>query len=455
MMIKISYTYVYEYDKAGNRTSRKKYAYTTGSVASLTPTATQTLNYTTGAWGDQLANATYDALGNPLTYNGYAMTWNGRQLMEMNMAGGQFKYTFTYNDEGLQTSKTASGVTHKYVWEGSTLVSESWGSNLLIYLYDESGSPIGMQYRTTSYAANVFDTFYFEKNLQGDVIAVYNASGVKVLSYTYDAWGNHTTTWHNSAGTNLLATYNPFRYRGYYYDTETQLYYLQSRYYNPAWGRFLNADGLISTGTGLLGYNMYAYCNNNPVMYIDRQGKSLFAILALVVIGGLVLSLSSCDITDGGSLENTPMDPRPDDVTYHDNPQDAITEGINYVINESRKSNWSREYGVAIVQYNESYYVDKRNDGGGNDMKCYIPVPDFDDKHYKLIAIIHSHAKAQQEPFKADDYDGGDWETYSKIYHKTVESYIIDYERHTETVRVRYLPTGTEDPTRWKYWEEP
>ena len=163
---------------------------------------------------------------------------------------------------------------HIYTLEGSRIVSESWGDNLLIYLYDESGAPIGMQYRNTTYAANRFDTFYFEKNLQGDVVAVYNSSGIKVISYTYDAWGNQTVQWHDSYSTNFNAYYNPFRYRGYYYDTETGWYYLQSRYYNPQWGRFLNADGYVSTGTGLIGFNMYAYCDNNPVMYVDPFGTT-------------------------------------------------------------------------------------------------------------------------------------------------------------------------------------
>ncbi len=72
---------------------------------------------------------------------------------------------------------------------------------------------------------------------------------------------------------NIVRNFNPFRYRGYYYDVETSLYYLQSRYYDPAMGRFLNADGYVSTGTGLLGYNMYAYCNNNPVMGYDPNGN--------------------------------------------------------------------------------------------------------------------------------------------------------------------------------------
>jgi len=115
--------------------------------------------------------------------------------------------------------------------------------------------------------------------LQGDIIAIYNEDGVKIGSYTYDAWGNFTVA--QTAGISeldalVLNTYNPFRYRGYFYDVETGLYYLQSRYYNPQWGRFINADAFVSTGTGILGYNMFAYCNNNPVMYTDSTGNNWF-----------------------------------------------------------------------------------------------------------------------------------------------------------------------------------
>ena len=162
-----------------------------------------------------------------------------------------------------------------YTLNGSQIVSESWSIYLLIYLYDESGSPIGLQYRTTAYAANTFDTFYFERNLQGDIVAVYNAAGEKIGTYTYDAWGNCTTSvisGNTVLETNVVRTYNPFRYRGYYYDTETGLYYLQSRYYDPHWGRFLNADGLIYSQAGLIGYNMYTYCSNDPVMGYDPTG---------------------------------------------------------------------------------------------------------------------------------------------------------------------------------------
>ncbi|MBQ8044966.1 MAG: RHS repeat-associated core domain-containing protein, partial [Bacteroidales bacterium] len=264
-----SYTYVYEYDKAGNRTSRKKYAYTTGSVASLTPTSTQTLTYSTGAWGDQLANTTYDALGNPLTYNGYAMTWDGRQLMEMSMTGGQFVYSFTYNDEGIRTSKNAAGSLHIYTLEGSKVVKDSWGNRMLLFLYDESGSPIGLQYRDTSYAEGVFDTYYFEKNLFGDIIAIYNSSGTKIGTYTYDAWGNCTTSTTSESTTaekRVVKNYNPFRYRGYFYDYELGLYYLQSRYYNPNTGRFVQPASISSLNcASIYSFNLYAYATNDAV----------------------------------------------------------------------------------------------------------------------------------------------------------------------------------------------
>jgi len=145
----------------------------------------------------------------------------------------------------------------------------------MYFNYDAAGVPVSIVYNGTSY--------YYVTNLQGDVVGIVNQSGNQLVAYTYDAWGNVLTTTGSSA--NTLGKYNPLRYRGYVYDTETKLYYLQSRYYNPEWGRFINADAFAATGQGILGNNMFAYCNNNPVSYSDNAGYSRNNMLHLISPG--------------------------------------------------------------------------------------------------------------------------------------------------------------------------
>jgi len=207
-------------------------------------------------------------------------------------------YSFTYNKDGIRTSKTVNGVVHEYILNGSQILAEKWkiGSTeyLLIFLYDESGEPIGLKYRTSAYATtDPFDSFFFEKNLQGDIVAVYNSTGAKIGSYTYDAWGNHTYS--TASGTTglerkIVSTYNPFRYRGYFYDVETQWYYLQFRYYNPNWCRFISLDKydvINATPMGLTDKNLYAYCDNNPITRIDEDGEFwLSTMLMGAFVGG-------------------------------------------------------------------------------------------------------------------------------------------------------------------------
>ena len=114
------------------------------------------------------------------------------------------------------------------------------------------------------------------RNGQNEVVSLMDNSGAVVVSYSYDAWGKPLATTGTLATT--LGADNPFRYRGYYYDTETGLYYLQSRYYDPDTCRFLNGDVLMSTGQGVIGYNMYAYCNNNPAAFTDSEGTEAIPV---------------------------------------------------------------------------------------------------------------------------------------------------------------------------------
>ena len=142
------------------------------------------------------------------------------------------------------------------------------------FFYDNTGKPYAMQINGT--------TYYYVTNLQGDVMGLVDTSGNSVASYTYDPYGKVLTA------TGTLAEKNPLRYRGYYYDSESSLYYLQSRYYDPATRRFINADSYAGTGQGMLGYNMFAYCNNNPLLKLDSEGNLGLAVIAGGLIGGAI-----------------------------------------------------------------------------------------------------------------------------------------------------------------------
>ena len=181
--------------------------------------------------------------------------------------------SFSYDIDGIRTSKTVNGVTTHYIYSGSLLVSEYTDTETIVYIYDAKGSPIGFRYRANTYADGVWDTYWYDKNPFGDIVSIYSSSGVKLVNYVYDAWGAATVTYSNG-GASTTAVKNNLTYRGYYYDDDLGMYYLQSRYYDPVVCRFINADAYVSTGQGILGCNMFAYCGNNPVMRIDPDGET-------------------------------------------------------------------------------------------------------------------------------------------------------------------------------------
>ena len=168
-----------------------------------------------------------------------------------------------------QTLVSTQTITHEYLTLSGKVVRETVKTNNSItyvqdFLYDESGRPFALNYSTDG--GSSFITYYYILNLQGDVVKLVTSSGSAVATYEYDAWGNILS----KSGT--MADKNPLHYRGYYYDTETGFYYLQSRYYDPTVRRFINADSYASTGKGFIGSNMFAYCRNNPVCRIDASG---------------------------------------------------------------------------------------------------------------------------------------------------------------------------------------
>jgi len=335
-------TYVYTYDDAGNILTKRTYAYTTGTLGSVQSTNTYT--YGNSSWGDQLTafngtSITYDALGNPKSYNNgssYTLAWaKGRQLSAV--LHNSKTTTFSYNADGIRTKKVGT-TTVEYILNGTQIVAEMNGSNVIRYVYDAQGLPVGMILNGT--------TYLYEKNLQGDVIGIYNTSGTKVASYSYDAWGNLISSSYSDYS---AYTYNPFRYRGYYYDRETGFYYLQSRYYDPATGRFINADGYVNANGDLQGYNMYAYCSNNPVMCVDPTGEGWFwdAFGAIVAAGFGVVG-----ITVRNHIVNACV--APDDAELKDSyTMDEAENAINDILSKYSSNRITASFVQETTENNE------------------------------------------------------------------------------------------------------
>ena len=244
-----NYNYTYTYDSAGNILTANGHTY----------------DYRDADWKDLLTafdgqEIDYDASGNPLSYyNGtrWNFTWkNGRNLVRASSENGTI--LFEYDSDGLRTKKTVSGgATHYYFYAGGQLLRETYDSNVLDFSYDANGYPYALKYNGT--------TYYYITNLQGDVMYIVDEDGENVASYEYDPFGNIISA------IGPMAEINPLRYRGYYYDAETGFYYVSSRYFDPKIGRFVNADVVLDTET-VLGFNLFAYCGNNPIIYVDPTG---------------------------------------------------------------------------------------------------------------------------------------------------------------------------------------
>ena len=287
-------TCVYAYDNCGNILSRTEYGYTDAETPAGGTVAVY--EYNNAAWGDQLTawngeSITYDAIGNPLLYRGRSLTWTqGRRLAGITAEG--LNVTYTYDESGTRTGKTVNGVSTQYYINGSQILAQKRGEDILYFLYDETGAAVGFKYNNNLYI--------YRKNLQGDILAVLNGqTGAAEASYTYDAWGRVISS------TGALANLNPFRYRGYYYDSETGFYYVSSRYYDPEIGRWINADttDVLSLPYYHLGqYNLFSYCNNNPVNDRDDDGQLSWLAKIAIGVAAIAIGVGVTALTGGAAL---------------------------------------------------------------------------------------------------------------------------------------------------------
>ena len=271
---------------------------------------TTKFTYNLNGWRDQLVRTTtideindstnyecfcYDEVGNPLVYNGSVLEWKKGRLLTKFGAN-----TYTYNANGIRTSKTVGNVTTNFVLNGNKILSQS----------DTSGNTLNFQYGIDGITGFTYNgaQYFYQKNIQGDIIGILDKDFYPMIKYRYDAYGNFLCQILSTSGEWLdynkeeeynekdtdkvnLSLINPFKYRGYYYDNETGFYYLNSRYYDPSICRFINADdiGILSQSKEFLnGLNLYAYCGNNPVMRTDSNGEAWWDWL-LKIIGAVVV----------------------------------------------------------------------------------------------------------------------------------------------------------------------
>ena len=281
--------YDFEYDLYGNILSKTESTYTVATGA-ITGSATAQFSYTDSTWKDLLTSCgnmsfTYDEIGNLRTYqtdntsSKIFFNWGkGRQLESLAFGetaeSAEIYVEYGYNADGIRISRSFNGRGLEYIVDGDKILKQvGCGVGVLQTLefyYDALGEIIGFNYANQDY--------YFGKNLQGDVVELYQG-GTLIATYEYDAWGRVLSikdasgvTIADDINSTHVAVINPIRYRGYYYDIEKSMYYLNSRYYYPTIGRFVSADGYVSTGQDILGTNMFAYCGNNPVSFSDPYG---------------------------------------------------------------------------------------------------------------------------------------------------------------------------------------
>ena len=270
-------TETHEYDGNGNILAKRVYAFTL--LSELEEITHETVTYAYD--GDKLVSyggeeCVYDGIGNPTIYRGKTAIWNkGREMTSYNGV------TFSYDGRGRRVGK--GNISFTYTSDGK-LLGQSDG---IEFIYDASGIA-GIEYNGS--------TYLFRRDAQGNVIALIDSAGNVVVQYAYDAWGNHAVL--GVGGEDItdpahIGNINPIRYRGYYYDSEVDLYFLQTRYYDPTTGRFVTIDGIeYADPETLNGLNLYAYCGNNPVMNVDPDGTVFWFIIAAVVISTIIGGLN-------------------------------------------------------------------------------------------------------------------------------------------------------------------
>ena len=275
---------VYEYDGNGNITKKGATTYTYDTVIKdrLVKVGNTPVTYST-------ANPL-----NPATYGNCSYNFKGRRLQSFTKSGSTYNYI--YDEQGLRTRKIApDGSVTKYLYNGTKLAAEIAPNYRLDFLYDENDMLYG-------FVKDGSAKYFYARDMLQNILGIIDTNGSPVVIYQYTAYGTSTVL-HYTAG---LASINPFRFKGYYFDNESGMYYCHTRYYVPEWCRWLNADHpSFLQPDSLQGLNLYTYCGNNPVMCLDKYGympQWLETTLKIaggiaIIAGAIALSLATFGVT--------------------------------------------------------------------------------------------------------------------------------------------------------------
>lgn len=289
-------SHTYEYDSRGFLIKADDETYSYDKNGNIVKKGDYTLTYDSNI-KDRLVsfNGTkieYDSSNplNPRKYGSNTYQFEGRRLVRWLYGGGYYDYV--YNDEGLRIKKTDyRGVTWNYIYDGNKLIRETSINNTLDFLYDEYDNLYGF------IKDNSEKYLYIRDQLQ-NIIGITDINGKIVVKYSYDAWGAIKSIIDTSSSG--IGKLNPFRFKGYYYDNESSMYYCKTRYYVPQWGRWLSADSIEYLNPESINkLNLYTYANNNPVIYYDPDGH-MALLCALLILGaiGMVANVGSQALTD-------------------------------------------------------------------------------------------------------------------------------------------------------------
>ena len=298
--------------------SYNKYPYINGGNILSKTINGKTIHYEySNSFKDELTS--YD--GKPITYNesGYPVSYMGDELLfdyaghltSIKSSGNSTlilnnndEVSFTYSDTGNRLSKTYNNETVKYIYNNDLLLKEIHDNYELSFIYDYSYNITSLIYKDLN--TNIETSYFFTFNNQGDIKAIYRSSDSKLIgTYDYDPYGNIISINDELIDDNDILNKNPIRYRGYYLDIESGLYYVHARYYDSIVGRWISIDDINCLGNEgeILSYNLYAYCLNNPINRVDINGNSSLPNWAKITIGvSVIVALAVTTVCTGGAL---------------------------------------------------------------------------------------------------------------------------------------------------------